>query len=76
MQSKPDYKHLWQTTPGVLILNTSRTHNTPWQHKYGNTEIKEEDNRIQLDITKLKVQEYTPILFHFFEKTQKLECKS
>ena len=47
-----------------MILNTSRTHNTPWQHKYKNTIIKEEGNRIHLSISKLKVQNYNPILFH------------
>ena len=48
-----------KTTLRVLILNTSRTHNTPWQHKYKNTVIKEEENRIHLSITKLKVQNTT-----------------
>jgi len=27
-----------ETTPRELILNTSRTHNTPWQHNNKNTE--------------------------------------
>ena len=48
----------------MLILNPSRTHNTPWQHNYRNTVIKEEGNRIHLGITKIKVQNYNPILFH------------
>ena len=63
----------------MLILNTSRTHNTPWKHNYKNTVIKEEGNRIHLGITKLKVQNYKPILFHtlkndpkFFQILEKL----
>jgi len=59
-------------TPRVLILNTSRTHNTPWQHKYKNTVIKEEGNRIHLGITKLKVQNYNPILFRTLKNDPKL----
>jgi len=42
----------------MLILNTSITHNTPWQHNYRNTVIKEERNIIHMSITKLKVQNY------------------
>ena len=33
----------WQTTPRVLILNTSRTHNTPWKYNNRNTEDWEKD---------------------------------
>ena len=73
---EPLKKHyLWQTTPRMLILNTSRTHNTPWQHNYRNTVIKEEGNRIRLGITNLKFQNYNPILFHtlkVFRKT--IDC--
>ena len=64
--------YLWQTTPRMLILNPSRTHNTHWQHKYRNTVIKEEGNIIQLGITKLKVQNYNPILFHTLKNDPKL----
>jgi len=53
-------------------LNTSRTHNTHWQYKYRNTIIKEEGNRIHLGITKLKVQNYNPILFHTLKNDPKL----
>jgi len=53
-------------------LNTSTTHNPPWQHKYKNTVIKEEGNRIHLGITKLKVQNYNPILFHTLKNDPKL----
>ena len=56
----------------MLILNTSRTYNTPWQHNYRNTVIKEEENRIHLGITKLKVQNYNPILFHTLKNDPKL----
>ena len=52
--------------------NPSRTHNTPWQHKYRNTVIKEEGNRIHLGITKLKDQNYNPILFHTLKNDPKL----
>jgi len=52
-------------------LNTSRTHNTLWQHNYRNTVIKEEGNRIHLGITKLKVQKYKPILFHTLKNDKK-----
>jgi len=55
-----------------LILNTSRTHNTPWQHKYRNTVIKEEGNIIHLGVTKLKVKNYNPILFHTLKNDPKL----
>ena len=56
----------------MSILNPSRTHNTPWQHNYKNTIIMEEGNRIHLDITKLKVKKYTPILFHTLKNDPKL----
>jgi len=56
----------------MLILNPSRTHNTPWQLKYRNTVIKEEGNKIHLSITKLKVQKYNPILFHTLNNDPKL----
>jgi len=64
--------YLWQITPRVLILNTSRTHNTLWQHQYRNTVIKEEGNKIHLGITKLKVQNYNSIIFHALKNDPKL----
>ena len=46
-QSRPwtpqETHYLWQTTVRVLILNTSRTHNTYWQYNYRNTEDWEKD---------------------------------
>ena len=56
----------------MLILNTSRTHNTHWQHKYKNTVIKEEGNKIHLGITKLNVQNHNLILFHTLKNDPKL----
>ena len=71
---KPLKKHttFGKTTPRMLILNPSRTHNTPWQHNYKNTVIKEEGNRIHLGITKLKDQNYNPIIFHTLKNDPKL----
>ena len=63
--------HLANHTKNV-DLETSRTHNTPWQDNYKSTVIKEEGNRIHLGITKLKVQNYNPILFHTLKNDPKL----
>ena len=53
-------------------LEHLKSTNTPWQHNYKNTVMKEEGNRIHLRITKLKVQNYNPILFHTFKNDPKL----
>ena len=60
------------TPPRMLILTTSRAHNLSWIYNTRNTVIKEEGNRIHLGITKLKVQNYNPILFHTLKNDPKL----
>jgi len=55
-----------------IDLEHLKTHNTPWQHNYRNTVIKEEGNRIHLGITKLKVQNYNSIIFHTLKNDPKL----
>ena len=58
------------TTPRMLILISSRTHNTSWQYQYKNTIIKKERNRIHLgksqdQRSKYKTQSYSTHLRWF-----------
>jgi len=56
----------------MLILIPSRIHNTSWQHKYKNTIIKKEGNRIHLDKSQDQSLEYKTQSYSTLEIIQKL----
>jgi len=68
---KNTHHSLAKTTPRMLILIPSRTHNTSWKHQYKNTIIKKERNIIHLDKSQDQRLEYKTQSYSTLEMIQK-----